>query len=83
MKSDAEVKRLMRELEYKSVLVRAAEAADMSPKTARKYRDLGKLPSELGKPRDWRTRVDPFEEVWPEVEEMLRHAPELQVPAIF
>lgn len=83
MKSDAEVRRLMREFEKKSALVRAADAADMSPKTARKYRDLGKLPSELKKPRDWRTRVDPFEEVWPEVDEMLRHAPELQVPAIF
>ena len=44
MKSDAEVRRLMREIERKAALVRAAEAADMSPKTARKYRDLGKGP---------------------------------------
>ncbi|MCK4825788.1 hypothetical protein KA005_59115 [bacterium] len=32
----------------------------------RKYRDLGKLPSELEaeRIRTWRTREDPFKEVW-------------------
>lgn len=36
--------------------------------TARKYRNTGKLPNELKAPHLWRTRSDPFAEVWPEVE---------------
>jgi len=41
----------------------AAAAAGMSAPTARKWRE-GPLPSELKSPRWWRTREDPFEEVW-------------------
>lgn len=36
----------------------------MDPKTARRYLQARKLPSELGQDRTWRTRNDPFEEVW-------------------
>jgi hypothetical protein len=36
----------------------------MDEKTARKYREIGKLPSELQQEHDWRTRKDPFEEAW-------------------
>ncbi len=38
----------------------------MDEKTARKYRDIKQLPSELkaGRVRDWRTREDPFAEIW-------------------
>ncbi len=46
----------------------AAAKAGMDEKTARKYRSAGLLPSELKKPRDWRTRPDAFAEVWPEME---------------
>ena len=43
----------------------AAAKAGMDPKTARKYRRLGKLPSEVKiMDRDWLTRSDPFAEVW-------------------
>lgn len=84
MKTDAEVKRLMTELEKKSGNVtRAAAAAGMDRKTAKKYGDGGRLPSTMKTPRLWRTRVDPFEEVWPEVVEMLKYAPELQAPTVF
>src|SRR5690606_310346 len=41
--------------------------AGMDPKTARKYLKLGQLPSETKQERDWRTRPDPFGEVWPEL----------------
>jgi len=50
----------------------AAMKADMDRKTARKYVEAGMLPSEMARPRDWRTRPDPFEEHWPELEERLR-----------
>jgi transposase InsO family protein len=57
--------------------------AGMSRKTASKYLREGKLPSELAKPRGWRTRLDPFEEVWPEITRRLADAPELEAKTLF
>jgi hypothetical protein len=42
-----------------------------------------KLPSEMKKPRTWRTRADPFAADWPEIESMLKQAPGLEAQAIF
>ena len=51
----------------------AALRVGMDAKTARKYRRLGKLPSEVvSMDRSWRTRPDPFAEVWLEVEAKLQ-----------
>src|SRR5260370_13659612 len=61
----------------------AAMKADMDPKTARKYVAAGKLPSEMRAPRDWRTRRDPFDEHWPEVEAALKEASALEAKTIF
>src|SRR5260370_40696291 len=61
----------------------AAMKADMDPKTARKYVAAGKLPSEMRAPRDWRTRPDPFDEHWPEVEAALKEASALEAKTIF
>ena len=55
----------------------------MNEKTARKYRALGKLPSEIAKPHDWATRPNPFETVWAEVLELLAGNPGLQAKTIF
>ena len=55
----------------------------MDRKTARKYVEAGMLPSEMARPRDWRTRPDPFEEHWPELEERLRLTPELEAKTLF
>jgi hypothetical protein len=55
----------------------------MDRKTARKYVKEGKLPSELRSPRIWRTRPDPFDGVWPEVEAQLEKAPELEAKILF
>ncbi|MCA9607006.1 MAG: IS21 family transposase [Myxococcales bacterium] len=41
----------------------AAAAAGMSERTSRKW-ETGPLPSQTKSPRTWRTREDPFEEVW-------------------
>ena len=51
----------------------AAAAAGMSERTARKWQ-AGPLPSQTKKPRDWRTRADPFEEVWNDVVVLLLEA---------
>jgi hypothetical protein len=61
----------------------AAKANINSRKTVAKYEQAGKLPSDLKKPRSYRTRKDPFEEDWPEVEQMLAVAPELEATALF
>jgi len=60
-----------------------AAKAGMDEKTIRKYLRLGKLPSQLKKKRDWRTREDPFQEVWGEVEEKLKETPELEALTLF
>ena len=61
----------------------AAMKAGMDRKTARKYVEAGKLPAELSKPRDWRTRNDPFEAHWPDLEERLRTTPGLEAKTLF
>ncbi|NBC18545.1 MAG: IS21 family transposase [Bacteroidetes bacterium] len=73
----------MEEIGKHGDLSRAAMRADMDRKTARKYVKEGKLPSELKKPRSWRTRQDPFEKDWPWIEEQLRGAPELEAVTLF
>ena len=53
----------------------AGKANLKSRKTVANYELLSQLPSELKRPRSYRTRHDPFREDWPEVEELLAAAP--------
>jgi hypothetical protein len=76
--SDAQIKELRRNLHQGASLQQAAMKADMDRKTARKYRDLGRLPSEARTAHTWRTRPDPLAEVWPRLEELLGREPTLQ-----
>src|SRR4030095_2993801 len=55
----------------------------MCERTARKYRKAGRLPRDLAREHDWRTRRDPFEGIWAEVQELLESAPDLQSKTIF
>ena len=64
-------------------LATAAVKAGMSEGTARKYRRLGKPPSEVGAPHGWRTRSDPFEAVWAEAEALLEQDNGLQAKTVF
>lgn len=61
----------------------AVKANIKSRKTAARYERLGKLPSELKQPRQYRTRTDPFAEDWDQVEQMLSDAPELEAKTLF
>lgn len=54
----------------------------MDPKTARKWRSRSALPSQSAIVHTWRTRADPFEEVWPAVEEQLAKNPGLQAKTL-
>jgi len=73
----------MEEMTKHGKLGRAAMKAGMDRKTARKYVGAGRLPSELRAPRDWRTRPDPFDEHWPEVQARLEETPELEAKTLF
>ena len=61
----------------------AVKANLKSRKTVARYERLGQLPSELKQPRDYRTRADPFADDWPQVEQMLSAAPELEAKTLF
>ncbi len=82
--TDRQVRRLHALLKSGKPLLVAAMRVDMDRKTARKYRDQTKLPSELETwPRTWRTREDPFADVWEEVREQLEASPGLQAKTLF
>jgi hypothetical protein len=81
--TDAQVRRLMEEMQKHGQLGLAAMRAGMDRKTAAKYVRTGKLPSELRKPHTWRTREDPFAEDWAMLEAMLEEAPELEATTLF
>ena len=82
--TDRQVRRLQAFLMAGKSVKASALRVDMDEKTARKYRDLGKLPSEREVwPRAWRTREDPFADVWEEVREKLELSPGLQANTLF
>jgi hypothetical protein len=60
----------------------SAAKSGMSLKTARKYRSSNQLPSEMKKIRNWKTRSNVFEVIWPEIEDMLIKSPKLQAITI-
>src|SRR5712692_9960687 len=83
MKNDSEVKLYMSERSKGKSQQVAAVRAGMSERTARKYERAGKLPSELKRPHDWKTRTDPFEQDWSWVVEQLERDPALQASTLF
>lgn len=83
MVTDAQVRKLMKELDDHGRLGLAAARAGMDRKTARRWRDREKLPSEGKAPRTWRTREDPFKADWPTLQRMLEAAPELEAKTLF
>lgn len=82
--TDQQVRRLMEEMNKSGNKSYAAMKSGMNRRTAAKYLNLGKLPSEIPPiERGWRTRQDPFEAHWPEVKQMLENAPELEAKILF
>ena len=83
MISDGQVKELRRLLFSGKSLALSARMTEMSDKTARDYRDDDRLPSQRKTQRDYRTRPDPFAEVWPEVQQRLEDEPRLKAHTLF
>ncbi len=83
MVTDSQVRLLMRKIRTERTLSSAAAKAGMDDKTARKYRFAGKLPSELVVPHIWRTRPDPFRDVWGDLKSKLLLNPGLEAKTLF
>ena len=82
--TDQQVRRLWMERQKNKTIVQAALKAGLTRKTASKYIKAGELPSEIRTDRDWKTREDPFDEIWePLIVPRLQEAPELQAKALF
>ncbi len=83
MVTDQQVRRLFKLVQTEKNFGIAAMKAGMDEKTARKYRRQGKLPSELKQKHTWRTRKDPFEDVWHSIKSMLNINPGLEAKTLF
>jgi hypothetical protein len=84
MITDAQLRMLLRLDHQGATKELAAAKTGMDPKTALRYRWLGKLPSEIRiMDRDWLTRPDPFAEVWPQIQEQLQANPGLEAKTLF
>lgn len=84
MVREQQVKGLMKMLSSGLPLATAALKSGMCEDTARKYRDCGRLPSQIAVPHAWRTRPDPFEEVWTaEILPLLEENPGLEAKTVF
>ena len=68
--------------EQKRTFAAAAGAAGMDEKTARKYVKAGKLPTQMGKFRHWRTHPDAFGPVCEE-EKILERSPTMEAKTLF
>ena len=83
MVSDQQVKRLWRLAGQALTLEIAAAKAGMDPKTARKYLRDRRLPSEMRQKHTWRTRPDPFADIWEQIRQQLTLEPGLQAKTLF
>src|SRR5436190_14490868 len=83
MLTDHQVRKLMKRLTAGDPLEVAATKAGMDPKSARRYRKAGGLPSEIGVPHTWRTRQDPFAQAWEQMLPLLEVNPGLQATTLF
>src|SRR4051812_4733733 len=83
MVTDRLFRRLRNLIQTEDALAQAADKAGVDEKTARKYRDSDPLPSRRRVPHTWRTREDPFQDVWTELVEQLRLNPGLQAKTLF
>ena len=83
MVTDEQVRRLRKLSNTEKNQEVAASKAGMDPTTARRYLGLERLPSELKKERPWRTREDPFGEVWDAVQQQIQESPGLEAKTLF
>lgn len=81
--TDDQVRLLMKERSKGLTLETDAAKAGMSRQTAAKYEKADRMPSRDKTARTWRTRENPFQDVWPRIEGILKDAPGVQAKMIF
>lgn len=74
---------LMKTFQETQNLSESARQAGIDRKTARDYIETGRPPGKPKAPRNWKTRADPFEEVWPEIQALLLQNPRIQATSLF
>ncbi len=83
MVTDQQVRKLMKLSQEEKKLAVAAAKSGMSENTARQYLQHRRLPSQIRQERLWRTREDPFEEVWNQLQFKLEINPGLEAKTLF
>ncbi len=83
MVTDQQVRRLFMLIKKEKSKTTAAAKSGMDPKTALKYRNSGKLPSQTKQTHDWKTRTDVFEQNWDQIKEMFELNPGLESKTVF
>jgi hypothetical protein len=83
MKTDEQVKGLLKSMSSGKQLSFSAKENGMSPNTARKYLKSGDLPSTSNNSHLWLTRNNPFETDWPVIEDLLETNSGLEAKQIF
>jgi hypothetical protein len=83
MVTDQQILRLRQALQKGMSLSLAAAKAGIDRKTARTYRQLDRLPSEVAMQHTWQTRKDPFDAVWNWIVEQVAANPGLQAKTLF
>jgi len=82
MITDQQVKKLSKEYQSCGVITMSALKSGMHRKTAAKYLNAGKLPSELKKKHAWKTHEDIFEGFADELKEFLKQNPKLHATTL-
>ena len=83
MVTNQQVRILMKAIKTEKTLELAAAKAGMDAKTARKYRRSGGVPIEQRQPHGWRTRPDPFAQVWGKMRDMLEDNAGFEAKTLF
>lgn len=83
MITNNQYERLLSMKHKKQHFYQVADAAGISPTTARKYLKANRLPSELKKQHDWNTRQDVFSDIWLEAVEFLENNTGIEAKSLF
>lgn len=83
MITDKQARKLFKLRSLGMTITECADKTNMSRKTASKYLNAKQLPSQLKKSHNWRTRKDPFEDIWLEVTSFLEDGQNYEAKFLF
>ena len=83
MTTDYQVLALIKEYKKSRNIKLSSLKVGMDRKTATKYLQCLKLPSELKKERHWRTHPDKLKDIWSFAESFLENDPDIEATALF